>query len=743
MAGKLISVENINFNAPHSPMGAFMSFTAGHFGTLGGIGTQIGKPGNQEVYVGVKNGRRFESSPLQCLPFFTPKRNDETWIANFLVEQLDSAGKKDPGRHVNAYTKDQIRREYGWATDRWITEDFTFSVYTPFGSIPDPTVALPSQMRSSLLPAVVAELEVDNRFGTESKTAFFALNVSERGWRSIDPLSTARRGFAVRHEMGVMGEIINKGIGDALVPDLFCRWTPHEGIREPAAHLLGSCPGLLVEVPPGEHRVLRLAIGCYIGGIVTSGLAGRYLYTSYFSSLADVLEVALSKGDPRPASDALDERLLESGLSTDQQFLISHATRGYYANTQLLEVGGQPFWVVNEGEYCMMNTLDLCVDHMFWELDQNPWVVRNLLDNFVRHYSYVDSLKSPHSDEIVSGGISFCHDMGAHNIFSPPGHSSYELPNLNAVCFSYMTAEQLCNWILMATTYVMQAGDMNWARQNDHVLYACAESLHRRSGIGGIPEFDSTRCGSGAEITTYDSLDPSLSQTRDSLYMAVKFWAAWLGLGTVFERLKNATQEERAFAMAKRIVQTLGSKADADGALPAIFEKQSNGYHSRILPACEGLLYPYVWGINLATESPELYDLLKKHVLVLLEDPQRRNLFPDGGIRLSSTSENSWLSKIALFQEVAKQVFHLHEDPMIASLFAEADRAHVNWQVKGSSYWGCSDQFVRGIAKGSRWYPRNITAALWLAPRDNTTARTLKSGRLRAMKGLPIHRAIR
>jgi|HubBroStandDraft_6_1064221.scaffolds.fasta_scaffold345939_1 hypothetical protein len=63
MAGKLISVENINFNAPHSPMGAFMSFIASHFGTLGGIGMQIGKPENQEVHVGVKNGGRFESSP--------------------------------------------------------------------------------------------------------------------------------------------------------------------------------------------------------------------------------------------------------------------------------------------------------------------------------------------------------------------------------------------------------------------------------------------------------------------------------------------------------------------------------------------------------------------------------------------------------------------------------------------------------------------------------------------------------
>ena len=42
----------------------------------------------------------------------------------------------------------------------------------------------------------------------------------------------------------------------------------------------------------------------------------------------------------------------------------------------------------------MMNTLDLSVDHAFWELDQNPWVVRNLLDNFTRHYSYVDEVQS-------------------------------------------------------------------------------------------------------------------------------------------------------------------------------------------------------------------------------------------------------------------------------------------------------------------------------------------------------------
>ena len=35
---------HIGFNAQHSPMGAFMSFTCGNPGTKGGIGLQIGAP---------------------------------------------------------------------------------------------------------------------------------------------------------------------------------------------------------------------------------------------------------------------------------------------------------------------------------------------------------------------------------------------------------------------------------------------------------------------------------------------------------------------------------------------------------------------------------------------------------------------------------------------------------------------------------------------------------------------------
>jgi hypothetical protein len=714
---------NISFNAQHSPMGAFMSFSCGHFGTRGGVAAQVGRPGNQDLFIGVKHGGRYDEAPLRCLPFFSSTAAGGAGAADFLGEQA-SPTEQGAAPEVIAYDRGQIRRYYGWATDRWETDDFSFTVYSPFGNIPDPAGATSAQMSAALLPAVVAEIEVDNTRGDAPKTAFFAISFNEPGWLPVDSSGPGRCGFSMRRQYGVLGQIVDVGADQAALdgggPALFCRWSADQGLAERTPHLLGTCPGLAVEVPAGRRTILRLAIGCYLDGIVTRGLEGRYLYTRYFENLDDILAAALDRGDPRPACDALDQRLLDSGLSDDQQFLIAHATRSYYGNTQLLDVDGQPFWVVSEGEYCMMNTLDLCVDHVFWELTKAPWVVRNLLDNFVSGFSYVDELKAD-GDTTLPGGLSFTHDMGAHNNFSPRGRSSYELPEVDAACFSYMTAEQLCNWVLMATTYVTRTGDVNWARQNSHVLLACLQSLRNRGPEKGIPEYDSTRCGAGgAEITTYDSLDRSLAQTRNNLYMAVKFWATALGLATIFDRLGEpwCTRRTEALAAATRAERTVLLQVGQDGVIPAVFEPDSAGYRSRILPACEGLVYPLAWGLDVVAVAPDLCAALKRHTLELLRDTQHRNLFPDGGIKLSSTSCNSWMSKIALFQHVARELFHVDEDPELAKLMARADAAHVQWQTDGSGYWACCDQIISGQARGSRYYPRIITTALWMSRHD-------------------------
>ncbi len=722
---------NISYHAQHSPLGAFFSFTCGLFGSRGGFGLQIGRPGDQDLFIGVKDGDRRTDAPLRCLPFFQGAAESEA--DRYDVEKKTAAPKR-PG--LETYRREDIQRRYGWATDSWTTPDFTFSIYTPFFPVPEDGQGEGHQL--AILPAIVAELSLDNTAGKAEKTGVFAIRFAQHGARLFDNAS----GFAWRNEQGVQAQIV--GGGPNCRVESLMRWTVEESLRDiNARHALGNTPGIAFTVPAGEKATLRLAIGVHLEGVVTSRLRGKYFYTRTYGGLESVLDAALARFDRlKDQAERLDRQLMAGKLSADQQWLVAHSTRSYHGSTQLLDVGGEPFWIVNEGEYCMMNTLDLSVDHVFWELRQHPWLVKNLLDRFVRHYSYVDQVKVPKSAirasftnmtdaesssgvprklgetlpldafDLKPGGISFCHDMGVHNQFSQTGYSSYELPNLVG-CFSYMTCEELCNWILLATSYVSHTNDLDWARQNASTIRACLESLTNRSGETGFVTYDSTRCETGAEITTYDSLDHSLAQTRNNLYMAVKCWACYEGLKSLLGKLgdESVLQAEQ---QARRCVEGVLKHAGDDGVFPAVFEKDNPGNASRILPAIEALVYPAVWGTDVSAYKP-FYDALARHTSALLKDPQKRNFFADGGIRLSSTSENSWMSKIALFQYVCTKVLKLDADSAIRHTLAAADAAHVKWMTEGeSAYWACSDQFVNGVAKGSKYYPRIVTTVLWM-----------------------------
>jgi len=279
--------------------------------------------------------------------------------------------------------------------------------------------------------------------------------------------------------------------------------------------------------------------------------------------------------------------------------------------------------------------------------------------------------------------------------------------------------------VLMATCYVAKTGDEAWLLRNAATIRACLDSLIARGGESGLVRYDSARCEGGQEITTYDSLDASLAQTRNNVYMAVKCWASYVGLALLVDALGDSSAAAVASERAASVAATVVANAGADKVIPAIFERNNPGHASRILPAAEGLVYPLYWQhagmaperLAELLESPattQLVEALRGHVRALLLDPERRNIFADGGIRLSSTSGNSWMSKIALFQHVAREWFGGDEDPEIARILAAADAAHVKWQTDGSAYWACSDQIVHGQAKGSRYYPRIVTAGLWL-----------------------------
>jgi hypothetical protein len=460
-------------------------------------------------------------------------------------------------------------------------------------------------------------------------------------------------------------------------------------------------------------------LGFFQDGTVTTGLSGTYLYTRYFGGLEDVLLHGLSRyHDAVAEARRRDAELAESTLSADQQFLVAQATHSYYGSTELLHCDGRAVWVVNEGEYRMMNTFDLTVDQIFFELKWHPWAVRNVLDLFVSRYSYCTDLRLP-GGAVAPGGVSFTHDMGVMNHFTPPGLSSYECVGIDG-CFSHMTMEQLVNWVLCAVTYSIHTADHAWLAANADTLTDCAESLRRRyhpdpARRDGLLKCDSSRCGpAGAEITTYDSLDVSLGQARNNLYLSVKALAAWQLLAVAFDILKNPAAATAARASAERTAVTVSGKFEKDtGCFPAVFE---NGNRSRILPAVEGLAFPLFLDLpDLRQPSPALGTLLalfRRH----LEASLRPGICIDsvtGGWKLSSSTTNTWFSKIALAQYVIRSLFPSVMNPAASA----ADRVHAKWQrTPGCGAYAMCDQIDSdtGIARGSRYYPRCVTTWLWM-----------------------------
>ncbi len=712
---------DIDFHAHHAAPGAFFTFTLGKFGRRGGFGCEIGRPGDCDVFIGVKDGDRFSDGELRVLPFY--EGADASEADRYKVEESGPAAGQPRSGRMRPYAKGEIERRYGWATDRWTTADFSYKIRTEVAVIPDKRADLWSY-HNALTPSVLSMLYVDNRAGKQTKTAFFAINFNQPGARAVDLALDEFPAFAWRDRYAFNG-IVSRDTdrGEQTEPAVpFRRFQLGEAIASRAVHALGSVQGFLVEVPAGQSAQLSINLMAHVAGEATTGWRARY---AYLNAVPDLDTAAGNGFVGTPGSELSDDlHLLESGLSPDQQFLLAHATRSYFGSTQLLDVGGQPLWVVNEGEYCMLNTLDLAVDQMFFELEQNPWVVRNLLDTFADRYSFVDELQAERekATPTIPGGVSFTHDMGVHNHFTPAGQSSYELEGLTG-CFSHMVGEQLCNWSLMAGCYDAIEQDDRWLAKRRPLVKACLESMLNRGGDVGFFQYDSARCAGGSEITTYDSLDHSLAQTRNNLYMAVKAWATYRLLGRLLRRAGD-DDATRAFDAAAKVARFVCEQpTDADGVLPAIFESDNPGHKSRILPAAEGLIYPWFCGETIddfSDDERRMVDVLKTHTRACLADEQKRNLFPDGGIRLSSTSDNSWMSKIFLFQHVANVVLGLKAE--FADLMAKADAAHVGWMTNDTNaYWAFSDQIHAGVAKGSLYYPRGVTSILWTMPEPPTS----------------------
>jgi hypothetical protein len=722
-----------DFYAHHSPFGAFASFTLGRYGKRGGFGLELSGPADQDVYIAlVRPGQG-----TQSFPFYSGSQE-----SGASAYSGDSAFGNVNASNWDPFSPKDITREMGWCSDSWSAGDITFRLLTPFGVVPDITELGDEEIRRHVCPAIFAEITVYNTHSAEDAYAFFGISDKD----ALRPLSETASGLKGIARASLFGFAVAPSpdhhaddVRETLSWDIQSAVANVSPDKAPPRHHLANRGGVLLRAPAGKARTYIIALGFYRSGVVTSGIACSYLYTRFFSDMEAVLWYAIQHHQRYLAeASQRDTELQNSGMNEERKFLLAHATHSYHGSTMLLddERGAiprppysaavapfHPLWVVNEGEYKMLNTFDLTIDHAFFELRYHPWTLRNVLDLFITRYSYQDQcidVNNP-ARPIYLGGISFTHDMGVSNHFTPPGYSSYERPDLDD-CFSYMTQEQLCNFCLCAALYGLKTiygnGDILWLATRRSILISCLKSMVNRDGPennrDGVMTLDSSRCASGQEITTYDSLDPSLGQARASAYLAVKTWASYLGLSRIFDALGDEDAAAEAEEQAALAVRTItGFWNDEEERFPAVFEKESPGFESQVIPIIEGLIYPLIWGDEEAI-SPlgpygQMISQLRRHLRSVL----KQGVCIDdvsGGWKMSSTSTNTWMSKIFLSQCVAEKALGV-------TLPAEYDAAHSRWQREGDCRdFAFTDQVrsTDGGDLGSRYYPRGVTGILWL-----------------------------
>ncbi len=82
--------SKICFNTQHSPIGAFARFTLGSKGANGGLALELGKPADQNVFIGIA-----DEKGINCLPFFQETATDS---ANFAAAPCDHHAAGHPNR---------------------------------------------------------------------------------------------------------------------------------------------------------------------------------------------------------------------------------------------------------------------------------------------------------------------------------------------------------------------------------------------------------------------------------------------------------------------------------------------------------------------------------------------------------------------------------------------------------------------------------------------------------------------
>lgn len=292
------------FHAHHAPVGANASFVAGLDLAAAGFAGADGTPGDQGLFVGV---RQAPELPWRMLPLFQP----ETPLA------AGSTGRFEvltPGRYG---------RTFALASDRWLIGPLVFKLCSPFWRTALPGSESRETERLHFAPSIGGFVEYDNTHSDEPVEVLVGIGGSNCDFRKLEGdacgfVSGGRFGFAT-----VASPDARMRMGDSP----FAEATESQGPTNSAA--------LVFTVPAKVKRVFPLVLGVFDPNEST------LFYRSRFDGVADVLASALANNAAviRQAGE-IDATWFGSKLTREQKVQLAHAVRSCLAHSAIREAAG-------------------------------------------------------------------------------------------------------------------------------------------------------------------------------------------------------------------------------------------------------------------------------------------------------------------------------------------------------------------------------------------------------------------
>lgn len=690
------------FMTHHAPVGAYASFT---FGAIGkGVSVDLESPRVKEERYDLYAGYSQEGV-VMALPF-----RENISVAASQLDSSDEGNKEIKREKKNGWTffsEKEITRTLTPCIDRFRAGRMTLEVYTPHARLEDPEKEALSAY--AVCPGMLLRLVIDNQDSDTPATGY--LGLGNRVLRYIHSVQCeGLKGLGCKNSWMLL---TNEDSDAYLLRSFQLDYLLQNDVD--ILHETGPC-AICIKAEPGEKKELLAAFGFYTGDPATCGIETHYAYNQYFKNVREVCRFVLDNaGRIMQESAALDAAIEKAVGDPVKLQILAQGIRGYEASTQLSAADGKYYYNVGEGAYCWRNTLDLAADHLPWELYRNPWVVRNIMDLYIERYSYHDQVTfAENSEQMYEGGLSFTHDMGNFVTFSGVTHSDYETDKyVDAACYFYMTIEELLNGIYGICAYALHTGDKEWMEKRAGILRELLCSMENRDHYDpdkrdGILKATSSRTGqTGKESTTYDALDHSLMDAPGNLYVAVKTGCALIMLQKCFDELGDSEFSVRAAKMLQLNQASLARFKTEDGGLRANLYSDTD---SKVLAAVESLAVPYMLGLTGEAMEP-VKDLLLAHIRSCMQEGQCIDE-TTGGVRLSSKSNNTWVSKVILSFAAMEKVFDIE----LEKEYPTAMRELAHWCQISAKDDTISDQVLTTERKviGGCYYPRSASTAIWI-----------------------------